>query len=206
MQSDQSNADQWEKAVSLLEAGQLIVFPTDTVYGVGCDPWNTEAVRRIYEAKGRQATKAIPLLLSDVSDLQIAVTSVPRAAEMLGRAFWPGALTLVLPRRPELPRILSGTDTVAVRVPDHEQLRRLIARAGGALAATSANRSGEPDTTDASSARRALGEHVALVIDGGQTRGGVPSTVVDCTVSPVRVLREGAISEAAIRAALGDQG
>jgi L-threonylcarbamoyladenylate synthase len=206
MHSDKSNADQWERAVSLVEAGELIVFPTDTVYGIGCDPWNAEAIQRIYEAKGRETTKAIPLLLSDVSGLQIAVTSIPLAAEMLGRAFWPGALTLVLPRRPELPKILSGSDTVAVRVPDHEELRGLIARAGGALAATSANRSGEPDTTDAESARRALSERVALVIDGGQTRGGVPSTVVDCTVSPVRVLREGAISEAAIRAVLGEQG
>jgi L-threonylcarbamoyladenylate synthase len=202
MVSDEEQS--WHRALELIQSGEPVVFPTDTVYGIGCDPWNPVAIGKIYEAKGRAATKAIPILLSGVGDLTMVVTDVPRAAQVLGEVFWPGGLTLVLPRRPELPKILSGSDTVAVRVPDHDKLRELIARCGGAIAATSANKSGEPDSTDAASAQSALGDHVSLVIDGGQVRGGVPSTVVDCTQSPVKILREGAITERMIRRALGE--
>ena len=180
-----------------------MVFPTDTVYGIGCNPYNPDAIARIYDVKGRAAQKAIPLLLADVACLDQVATSVPQAAMRLGEQFWPGALTIVVPRRPELPDILSEGPTVAVRVPDHDALRELIRRCGGAIAATSANLSGQPDATDAAAARQYLGDRVELVIDGGTTRGGVPSTVVDCTQHPPRVLREGAIPAAAIYEALG---
>ena len=200
-QALQANND-WTLGAELISQGELVVFPTDTVYGVGCDPYNPAAIARIYEAKGRSTLKAIPVLLAGVEYLSQVALVVPLAAEILGSAYWPGALTLVVPRRPELPEILSGTDTLAVRVPDHDDLRQMIRACGGAIAATSANLSGDPDATDAEMARAYLGQWVALVIDGGPTRGGVPSTVVDCIVSPPRVLREGAITASDITDAL----
>jgi len=202
LRNSMSNQNDWKMAADLIKRGELVVFPTDTVYGVGCDPYNTEALDQIYAAKGRSTQKAIPLLLSGFDSLNKVALDVPSTASVLGTAFWPGALTLVVPRRPELPRNLSGTDTVAVRVPNHEELRAMIRACGGAIAATSANLSGQPDAIDAHSAAAYLGDQVALVIDGGLTRGGVPSTVVDCTTSPPRVLREGAIPSAEILSAL----
>jgi L-threonylcarbamoyladenylate synthase len=200
----QGKAD-WLLAAEMIKRGELVVFPTDTVYGVGCDPYDITAIARIYEAKGRSAQKALPLLLAGVDYLDKVALEVPSAAQALGEAFWPGALTLVVPRRPELPELLSGNATIAVRVPGHEDLRNMIRECGGFIAATSANLSGQPDATDAESARDYLGEWVALVVDGGPVRGGVPSTVVDCTVSPARVLREGAISSGEIERVLGKQ-
>lgn len=191
----------WELALSIVQAGGIIAFPTDTVYGVGCDPYNKGAIARIYRAKGRDRQKALPLLLSGTESLPLVARQLPTSAEALGARFWPGALTLVVHRRAELPEELGGGDTIAVRVPDHAELRAFIAQCGGALAATSANLSGEPDALDAIQAHASLGERVDLIIDGGRVRGGVPSTVVDCTVQPPAILRVGAISEAEIREA-----
>jgi L-threonylcarbamoyladenylate synthase len=195
----------WLLAAEMLKRGELVVFPTDTVYGVGCDPYDTSAIARIYAAKGRSAQKALPLLLAGVEYLDRVAVEVPGAAKELGGAFWPGALTLVVPRRPELPELLSGNATIAVRVPDHDDLRELIKGCGGFIAATSANLSGQPDATNAEAARDYLADWVAVVIDGGPVRGGLPSTVVDCTVSPARVLREGAIPSGDIYSVLGEQ-
>jgi len=174
----------------------LIVFPTDTVYGVGCDPFNVRAINAIYEAKGRERQKAIPLLLSGADQLGAVSSELPEAAKLLASRFWPGALTLVVPQSASLPDELGGGDTIAVRVPDHAELRDFIAACGGLLAATSANQSGERDAVNAQQAAGYLGEQVAIIIDGGETPGNVPSTVVDCTSDPPRVLRTGALDPA----------
>jgi L-threonylcarbamoyladenylate synthase len=181
----------------------VVVFPTDTVYGIGCDPYCVPAILRIYEVKGRDFRKALPLLLSGVDQISSVASGQPRAARALGAAFWPGALTLVLPRAAKLPAELGGGETIAVRVPDHDSLRMLIARVGGAVAATSANISGQPDALDAAQAAEYFGDSVDLIVDGGRVRGGVPSTVVDCTVEPPVILRRGAHDSEEIFAALG---
>src|SRR5437762_510414 len=158
----------WALAAKTVERGDLIVFPTDTVYGIGCNPYDAAALDRIYVAKDRPAQKAIPLLLSDASDVTRVAGELTECARLLGQHLWPGALTLVVQRNSALPDQVGSANTVAVRVPNHRGLRRLIARCGGALAATSANRSGEPDALDVGEAVRYLGDHVQLFVDGGR--------------------------------------
>ncbi len=192
----------WELAGAVVQEGGLAACPTDTVYGLGCDPYNVAAIQRIYAAKGRELGKAIPLLLSNVGRAEAVAVAFSDPARALGRRFWPGALTLVVWRRPGLPSELGGGETVALRVPAHSELRRFIELCGGALAVTSANLSGQPDSLTAEQVVRGLGEAVDLILDGGPSGGGVPSTVVDCTRKPPAVLREGAISEARIRQTL----
>jgi L-threonylcarbamoyladenylate synthase len=194
----------WEQALACVKRGELVVFPTDTVYGVGCDPFNVRAIDAIYEAKGRERQKAIPLLLSGADQLGAVSSELPEAAKLLASHFWPGALTLVVPQSASLPDELGGGDTIAVRVPDHAELRDFIAACGGLLAATSANQSGQRDAVNAQQAADYLGEHVALILDGGETPGNVPSTVVDCTSDPPRVLRAGALAPALLRQVLGN--
>lgn len=198
------NPATWELARTAVERGELVAFPTDTVYGVACDPYNPTAIELLYRSKGRQREKAIPLLLAGVAEVASVTRGFPSTAELLGKALWPGALTLVVPRSGRLPRALSGTDTIAVRVPDHDELRNFIASCGGALATTSANLSGRPDALTAKQVEDYLGEHVAVIIDGGRVPGGVPSTVVDCVSEPPRVLRAGALGEERIREVLGE--
>jgi L-threonylcarbamoyladenylate synthase len=192
----------WEEAARIVQAGGLVVFPTDTVYGIGCDPYDEAAIARVFEVKSRSNVKALPLLLSDVGVVDKATVGRHTLAEALGAAFWPGALTLVLPKSSELPDALGSPETIAVRVPDHDGLRYMIRLCGGAIAATSANLSGMPDARNAEEADAYLGSKVDLIVDGGKARGGVPSTVVTCLTQPPSVLREGAISEAKIRQAL----
>src|SRR5438309_3462073 len=175
-----------EEAAAALARGELVAFPTDTVYGLSA---GHEHVRKLYGAKDRPKEKRIPVLLSDIGNLDASaiVTTVARA---LAQRFWPGPLTIVLvaPRR----------GTLAFRVPDHPLARRLIAASGGGLPVTSANRSGEPDPCTAEEVIAQLDGRIALVLDGGRTPGGVSSTVVDCTTDQVKILRQGAISEAEI--------
>lgn len=193
----------WTLAADAVERGELVVFPTDTVYGVGCDLNNVAALERIYEAKGRPASKAVPLLLSDDAVLANVAGVLTESARLLGDRLWPGALTLVVPRNHALPPQLGQGETIAVRVPAHDGLRAFIAMCGGAIAATSANRSGEPDALTVGQAVDYLGNHVAIYVDGGRSPGGTPSTLVDCTVNPARIVREGAISRRKIESLLG---
>lgn len=175
-----------EEAAAALARGELVAFPTDTVYGLAA---GHDHVRKLYVAKDRPKDKRIPVLLSDATNLEASALVTP-AARALAAAFWPGPLTLVLvaPRR----------GTLAFRVPDHPVARRLIAASGGGLPVTSANRSGRPDAKTADEVLAQLEGRVALVLDGGPVTGGVPSTVVDCTTERIKILREGAISSAAI--------
>ena len=175
-----------EEAAAALARGELVAFPTDTVYGLSA---GQEHVRKLYGAKDRPKEKRIPVLLSDASNLEASAIVTP-AARALAHRFWPGPLTIVLvaPRR----------GTLAFRVPDHPLARRLIAASGGGLPVTSANRSGERDARTAEEVMAQLDGRIALVLDGGTTPGGVASTIVDCTTDQVKILREGAISEAEI--------
>jgi len=192
-----------ERAAGLLRSGHLVAFPTDTVYGVGAPAFDATSVAAIYVAKERPPEKAIPVLIADEADLPPIAAAVPESVHVLIAHFWPGALTLVLPKRPDVPEIVSSDATVAVRIPDLD-LTRAFLRLTGPLAATSANRSGQPSPVTAADVIAQLGGRITAVLDGGACPGGVPSTVVDCVSSPPRVLREGGISIAALRAVLPD--
>ncbi len=188
------------QAAQILNAGGLVAFPTDTVYGVGAHAFDAQAIERLYAAKERPREKAIAVLLASVTQLPLVAREVPPAARQLAEAFWPGALTLVLPRQSPLPATLTaGGDSVAVRVPDHATVRALIAALGAPLAATSANLSGRPSPTTAEKVVAQLGRRVDLILDGGACPGGTPSTVLDLTCHPPRVLRAGPVTSAALR-------
>ena len=196
------NENAQRRAIEVLKAGGLIAFPTDTVYGVAALPWNVEAVARLYEAKRRPLDRPIPLLLSDASQLS-RVATLPSRFRRLSARFWPGGLTLVLLKTEIVPDTISASPTVAVRVPDPPFTRDLIREAGGVLAATSANISGQPSPITAKEVEEQLGDWIDLILDGGPCRGGVPSSILDCTISPPLLLRHGAIPEAALCAAIG---
>jgi len=181
-----------ERAAKLLLSRQLVAFPTDTVYGVGAPVFDAASVAAIYVAKDRPPEKAIPVLIADEADLVRVTNAVPEGARALISHFWPGGLTLVLPKRPDVPEIVSSDATVAVRIPDLELTRALL-RLTGPLATTSANCSGQPSPITSDDVIAQLGDRIAAVLDGGACPGGIPSTVVDCVASPPRVLREGAV-------------
>lgn len=182
-------------AAELLGIGLPIVFPTDTVYGVGVLP-QAEAVARLYALKGRPAEKGIPILLADVADLELVAAGISRAGRALMDRFWPGPLTIVCRRQAGLPDILAPDDTIALRVPDHPVARALIRAAGGAVATSSANRSGDEPAQSGAAALAALDGLVAAVLDDGPSPGGVASTVVDCTGERPVILRAGPLSAA----------
>lgn len=179
-----------EEAAAALARGELVAFPTDTVYGLAA---GHDHLRKLYAAKDRPREKRIPVLLADAANLEASAIVTP-AARALAARFWPGPLTIVLvaPRR----------GTLAFRVPANGTARRLLSLSGGGLPVTSANRSGRPDATTAQEVLDQLDGRIALVLDGGVAQGGVPSTIVDCTSDPLRVLREGAISLAQIEETL----
>uniref|UniRef100_A0A7C2W6P4 L-threonylcarbamoyladenylate synthase n=2 Tax=Thermorudis TaxID=1649508 RepID=A0A7C2W6P4_9BACT len=181
-------------ATSVLREGGLVVFPTDTVYGVGAAVDRPEAVARIYVVKGRPLERPIPVLISSLDQLERLVTRVDERVRRLAEAFWPGALTIVLPAQDWLPEeIVRDTRAVGLRMPDHPVALAVIEASGGALATTSANRSGEREACTADEAVEALGDRVELIIDGGRSPGGVPSTVVAVEGDSLRILRVGAL-------------
>ena len=187
-------------AARILAEGGLVAFPTDTVYGVGAHAFQAAAVERIYVAKIRPRDKAIPILLAQPDDLVLVAEEITEAAWVLAERFWPGGLTLVLPKTARVPDVVSaGGPTVAVRVPDHPAPLALIAALGAPLAATSANLSGDPSPVTAEGVEADLGGRIELILDGGRCAGGIPSTVLDLTVYPPAVLREGAITVEEIR-------
>jgi L-threonylcarbamoyladenylate synthase len=197
------STDAITQAARLLTAGGLVVFPTDTVYGVGAHAFDAGAVERLYVAKARPRDMAIPVLLARAADLPLVARQVPPSARRLAKAFWPGALILVLPRQPRLPAVLAaGGDSVAVRVPHHPVVYALIAALGAPLAASSANLSGQPSPVTANEATAQLGGRVDLILDGDPCPGGVPSTILDLTCDPPRVRRAGPLTEAALRSVL----
>ena len=190
-----------QQALGILNEGGLVAFPTDTVYGLGALAFDGSAVESIYVAKDRPIEKAIPVLIGDTQDLEKVGMDVPDIAYRLADRFWPGPLTVVIPKRPALPESVSATTTVGVRVPDHGVARALL-RAAGPMAVTSANISGQPSPSTAQEVFTQLGGRIALIVDGGSTPGGVPSTVLDCTGNDLKILREGPISLEAIKSKL----
>jgi tRNA threonylcarbamoyl adenosine modification protein (Sua5/YciO/YrdC/YwlC family) len=195
-----------ETALAFLRDGEVIALPTDTVYGVAVDGLNPYAIEKLYAVKARPMDKAIPLLLASPGDLSRVVVEIPEGARILANAFWPGALTLVVRARETVPLVLRAEgDTVAVRVPDHPVPRQLARMLGHPLAATSANISGERDPSTAREVEAQLGGRISLILDGGAVGTGLPSTVVDCTVAPPRVLRVGALAVVEIERALADK-
>ena len=186
-----------QEAVAVLKGGGLVVYPSDTVYGLGAAASDERAVERVFAVKGRDAVKALSLLLANAADLEPFCAEVPLLARVLADRYWPGPLTLVLRRSPAFhSAALGGGDTIAVRVPDHPSLRELIRTLGEPITGTSANRSGRPACRSAQEAERELGDAVELIIDGGPSGAGPESTVVDVASGLPVVLREGAIARA----------
>ena len=189
-----------EQAVQVLHGGGLLVYPTDTVYGLGADPAFAPSIRRIFEVKGRPDEKAIIWLVASVDGARSAAL-VDERAERLAEVFWPGALTLVLPRRVpaegELP-------TLGVRVPAHPTSLAILRAMDGPVATTSANRSDQPSAKSGEEAVAALGPDVDLIIDAGPAPGGTESTVLDLSVRPAKILRPGAIGAPEIEAVLSE--
>jgi L-threonylcarbamoyladenylate synthase len=169
------------------------VFPTDTVYGLAALPTKAEYIERLYTIKGRSSSRAIGILIGYPIELRLVADTPNEIALRLAKRFWPGSLTLIVPRNPSLPEILSPQPTIGVRIPDHPVALALL-RMTGPLAVTSANLSGGENPSTAQEALAQLKGRVHLVIDGGRTPGGVPSTVVDCTDTTPVILRAGPIT------------
>lgn len=192
-------------AAELIKAGELVALPTETVYGLGADGLNPEAVAKIFEAKGRPQDNPLILHIADPKDLEKLCHRIPESAWRLAENFWPGPLTMVLPARDCVPKCTTaGLPTVAVRCPDCEITRRIIAQAGVPIAAPSANLSGKPSTT---TAQHVLNDHkgnIPMIVDGGACRVGVESTIVDLTEQPPRLLRPGGVTPEQLLEVLGE--
>lgn len=186
-------ASEIRSAVEILQKGGLAAFPTDTVYGLGALAFEDRAIESIYVAKNRPVEKAIPILIGDVDALDLIAESIPEMARIFASRFWPGPLTCVVPKKQTLPRAVSATSTVAVRIPNHPDARALL-RAAGPMAVTSANISGQANPCTAQEVYEQLNGRIPLILDGGRTPGGIPSTLVDCTGDQPIILREGPIS------------
>jgi tRNA threonylcarbamoyl adenosine modification protein (Sua5/YciO/YrdC/YwlC family) len=192
-------APAYRAAVDAIEAGDLVVLPTDTVYGIAADAFKADAVQRLLDAKGRGRDMPPPVLISVVESLDALATDVPETGRKLCEAFWPGPLTVICHAQTSLMWDLGDTQgTVALRVPDHENTRELLSRTGP-LAVSSANLSGQPAALDVYDAEEQLLDSVAVFLDGGAVTGGEPSTIVDLTGDVPQVVRIGALSMAQIR-------
>lgn len=192
------------EAGALLRQGSLVAFPTETVYGLGANALDPAAVDRLYQAKGRPPFNPLIVHVPDVETARRLAADWPEAADRLAKRWWPGPLTLVLPKRPIVPDIVTaGLPTVALRVPDHPVALALLRAAGTPLAAPSANRSGQVSPTTAQHVARSLGEAVPLILDAGPTRIGIESTVLDLSRSPPALLRPGAVGREALEEIIG---
>jgi L-threonylcarbamoyladenylate synthase len=195
---------QVDRAIEILKNGGIVAFPTDTVYGLGCDVFNVRAVERIYQLKQRSIHLPLPVLLADLAQLADIVASVPETARYFMKRFWPGGLTLVLPKKDTLPDIITaGSNKVAVRIPDHAVPVSLIRGLGAPIIGTSANISDEPSPVTAEEVKQQIDGQVDLIIDMGRCPGGLESTVVDVTGEIPVILRRGVISEEEIKKMAG---
>ncbi len=191
-------------AAAQLKAGELVAFPTETVYGLGADASNADAVRKVFAAKGRPANHPLIVHIGDAVQLADWARGISPAAHTLAQKFWPGPLTLVLKRNPRVPdAVTGGQDTVALRVPSHPVAQALLRKFGGGVAAPSANRFGRVSATTAAHVHEEFGDSVACVLDGGAADVGIESTIVDCTRDTPVLLRPGWITPQQIEAALG---
>ena len=193
-----------KQAVELLKDGGVVAFPTDTVYGVGVDPLQPQAVRKLYRIKGRPDNKPIAILVGSIEDVERVAQSPSKTFSRLADRFWPGGLTLILEALDLPPEITAAGSTVGVRMPNHPLTLELLREFGGPIATTSANRSGEDPAISASEVDAQLGDRVNLIVDGGDTITKVASTVLDLSASPPRILRHGGISEQMLMECLED--
>ncbi len=182
-----------ELALQTLRRGGMVVFPTDTLYGLSCDPTNPAALNAIYTAKNRPTLKAIPVLIGETTQLQELVAALPPQAERLIQSYWPGPLTLVLPKNPSLPPELTPYPGLAVRMPNHPFALALL-RAAGPLAVTSANISERENPFRMPGRCGRMEGRVDLILDGGKLSGGTGSTIIDCMGAEPKLLREGPIA------------
>ncbi len=184
----------------LLREGEVIAFPTDTVYGVGTNAFQAWSVRRVFALKQRPPDKALPVFIYQVDDLNQVARNVPNRAWLLLQKLWPGPLTVVLPKNPHLPAaVTGGQDTIAVRIPNHPLCLELVVGFGRPLAVTSANLSGRPTPPTAQGVAAQLGPGLPLVLDGGPSPTSRPSTVIDLSVDPPRLLRQGDLEPEILR-------
>ena len=191
---DHPEIERLHRIADVIRQGGVMAYPTDTFYGLGCDPFNLAAIERLFAIKQRERDKPILLIISDPS-LVIWLTSERNERfERLSQHFWPGPLTLVLRASERLPSVLTGeTGTIGIRFPDHALCRQIVSAAGGVLTGTSANLTGQPSATTTDGVLSQLGETLDLIVNGGPTPGGAPSTVLDLTQDPPRLIREGAL-------------
>jgi L-threonylcarbamoyladenylate synthase len=190
--------------VGVLQSGGVVVFPTETFYGLAADPSNRAAIERLLSAKGRPSARTLPLVVGSMEELVARFPPFPEAARLLAKSFWPGPLTLALPAPQGLHEaVVSERGGAAVRVPGGACARALAQRFGGLLTATSANRSGMPPARRPEQVDEALAGSVSLLLDGGETPGGLPSTVIDLTVVPPALVREGALAIEEVERVLG---
>ncbi|MBU1338398.1 MAG: threonylcarbamoyl-AMP synthase [Acidobacteria bacterium] len=194
VRTDRFMAGQMDEIAAVLRTGGVIVYPTDTFYGLGAGCYFERAIGKIYALKGREWKKPLSVVIADREMLETVTAFIPPGFSLLADEFWPGPLTVILDASPDLPKkLLGGGGRVAVRLPDFPWLRELIRTFGFPLTATSANLSGEEDISRPEDVRRIFDGRVDLIVDGGPTPGGRPSTVLDLTVNPPVVRREGAV-------------
>jgi L-threonylcarbamoyladenylate synthase len=193
-----------EHAACVVRGGGVIAFPTESFYGIGAMPLDDQAVRRVFALKRRAADGPILVLIRDRRDLGLLVSDITPNAELLMDACWPGPLTLVFRANAAVPALLTaGTGTIGVRWPGSSIVRSLLDAVGGPLTGTSANLSGSPPSRTAQEVRRVFGSELDLILDGGLTPGHPPSTVLDTTVVPARLLREGGLAKSVLLSVLG---
>ena len=188
-----------QTAKKIIEQGGAIAFPTDTVYGLAVDVFNDIAIRKIFAIKERSMLKALPVLIANMVQLENLVSRLDKNAKILAEAFWPGPLTMILPKAPGLPELLSPYPTIGIRMPDYQFTLDLL-ETTGPLATTSANISGESNPITAQNVLEQLGGRIDLLLDGGETPAAKPSTVVDITRAQIQILREGPIIKSDIEA------
>ncbi|HTQ51790.1 MAG TPA: L-threonylcarbamoyladenylate synthase [Candidatus Acidoferrales bacterium] len=194
-----------KRAADRLRAGEVVALPTETVYGLAANTWDENAIANIFQIKGRPANNPIIVHVASVEMAKRCVASWPANADNLAKAFWPGPLTLVLPRAKEIPdNVTAGGATVGVRWPGHPLIQAVIRECGFPLAAPSANLSGRVSPTNAGHVRNQLGHKISLIVDGGQSQVGIESTVLDLTVSPPDILRPGMIHAESLAAVTGN--
>lgn len=191
--------DDLRRVAELLRRGGVIAYPTETVYGLGANVFVEKAVRRVFAIKGREASKAISMMIATVDEVRTYAAEIPEAAEHLIRRYWPGPLTLVLPASSKVPQYMrSPAGTVGLRLPDHPVTAALMQAHPEPVTSTSANLSGAPPATEPTQVLRTLGERLDVLIDAGRSPGGVPSTVVELRGGKLNIMREGAIPAKAI--------
>jgi len=199
-----ATVDNIREASKVVKNGGLVVYPTDTVYGLGCDPFNIRAVERVFKVKGERKEKPLPILASDIKLIE-KIAYINEKARKIAEKHWPGPITLVVPKKPVLPNVVTcGLASVGVRIPNHTVAIQLINLCDGLLVGTSANKTGKKSPKTAQEANKQLGELVDIVLDGGPTPLGQESSIIDLTSKKPKMLREGPIKLAEVLNALRD--